>query len=334
MPARPGVGDAGLGQGDAAGQPQLRRHQIDAPHLFGDGVLDLQARIGFDEEVFVVVDQELEGAQAAVFHGLGHGDGSGNDLLGDRRREVGAGRHFDDLLAAPLQGALALAQGDDAAFAVADDLDLDVARAADQTLGVEVAVAERRLGLGASAREGVGDLAFALDQAHAAPAATGNGFQRNAGLRVLLEEGRGARQIGDIGAGQNRHLALPRMGTGSRLVAEQFELLGRRADEGDLRGSAGRGEIGVLRQEAIAWMHRITARLPGGGDHRSDIEIGGGALALERDGLVDAPDMQGRGVVVGVQAGGGDAELGSGLGDADGDLAAIGDQEFFEHVDA
>ena len=81
-------------------------------------------------------------------------------------------------------------------------------------------------------------------------------------------------------------------------------------------------------------MHRVAARLLGGGDHRGDIEIGGGALALERDRLVDAPDMQGRGVVLGIQADGGDAELGGGLGDADGDLAAIGDQEFLEHVDA
>ena len=41
--------------------------------------------------------------------------------------------------------------------------------------------------------------------------------------------------------------------------------------------------------------------------------------------------MQRRGIVLGMQADRGDAEFGGGLGDADGDLAAIGDQEFSKH---
>ena len=50
------------------------------------------------------------------------------------------------------------------------------ARTADQTLGIEIAVAEGRFGLSRGTREGVGDLAFRLDQSHAAAAAAGNGF--------------------------------------------------------------------------------------------------------------------------------------------------------------
>ena len=195
MAARRGAFEAGLGQARAARQQQLRLHQIDAPDLLGDGVLDLQARIGLDEEEVGLVDQELEGAEAAVLHGLGHGDGGIDDLLAQRRLEVGAGRQLDDLLAAPLQGAFALAQGHDAALAVAHDLHLDVARAADQPLGIEIAVAEGRFGFGRGAREGVGDLALGLDQPHAAPAAAGDGLQRDACLRVLLEERNGAREV-------------------------------------------------------------------------------------------------------------------------------------------
>src|SRR4029450_12222270 len=111
-------------------------------------------------------------------------------FLAQRRRKVRAGRQFDDLLAAPLQRAFALAQGDDAALAVAHDLDLDVARVADQALGIEVAVAERRFGFGRGAREGVGDFAFTPDQAPAAPTAARDGVERNAGGWGLLEEGR------------------------------------------------------------------------------------------------------------------------------------------------
>jgi hypothetical protein len=61
-----------------------------------------------------------------------------------------------------------------------------VARAADQALGIEVAIAERRSGFGRGAREGVGDFAFTPDQAHAAPTAAGDGLERNARLCVLL----------------------------------------------------------------------------------------------------------------------------------------------------
>ena len=59
-------------------------------HLLGDGVLDLQARIGLDEdEVARCVDQELEGAEAAVFHGLGHARRPRPTIfLRTRRREV------------------------------------------------------------------------------------------------------------------------------------------------------------------------------------------------------------------------------------------------------
>ena len=49
MAARRGLLDAGLVERRAARQTQLRLHQIDAPHFLGDGVLDLQARIGLDE---------------------------------------------------------------------------------------------------------------------------------------------------------------------------------------------------------------------------------------------------------------------------------------------
>ena len=38
------------GQRGAAGNRDLRRHQVDAGHFFGHRVLDLQARVGLDED--------------------------------------------------------------------------------------------------------------------------------------------------------------------------------------------------------------------------------------------------------------------------------------------
>ena len=59
----------------------------------------------------------------------------------DRRRLL------DDLLVAALQRALALAEVDEVAVAVAEDLHLDVARPLDELLDVDAVVGEERLAL-------------------------------------------------------------------------------------------------------------------------------------------------------------------------------------------
>ena len=58
------------------------------------------------------------------------------------RRDHEAWRLFDELLVTALDGALALAEGEDVAVLVGEDLELDVARALDELFHVEVAVAE------------------------------------------------------------------------------------------------------------------------------------------------------------------------------------------------
>ena len=61
----------------AAGDRELRLHQIDAEHLLGHGMLDLQPRIGLDEgerigvALGVVIDQEFEGAEIVIARGCG-----------------------------------------------------------------------------------------------------------------------------------------------------------------------------------------------------------------------------------------------------------------------
>ena len=64
-------------------------------------------------------------------------------LLGERDRR----RLFEQLLVAALDRALALAEVDDRAVMIAEDLELDVARVLDVLLDVDVADAERRFRL-------------------------------------------------------------------------------------------------------------------------------------------------------------------------------------------
>ena len=92
------------------------------------------------------------------------------------------------------------------------------------------------------------------------------------------------------------------------------------------------GEARVLRQKAVAGMHRIGAGDLAGGEQRRDVEI---AVARRRradaDAFVGEPHMHRVGVGGGMHRDGRDAELLAGAQHAQRDLAAVGDQDFFEH---
>ena len=78
------------GQRLARRDAQLRVHQIDAGHAFGDRMLDLQARVHLEEiearVVAVAFEQELARAGVAIADRLGGGDGRRAHPLANRRR--------------------------------------------------------------------------------------------------------------------------------------------------------------------------------------------------------------------------------------------------------
>ena len=135
------------------------------------------------------------------------------------------------------------------ALAVAEHLDLDVARLGEILLEIDRVVAERRLGFDARVVEGVGQLVGGVGDLHAAAAAA----------RRRLDDHRVADLVGDpqrlrlvvdraLRAG-NAGDAEPRRGAlGLDLVAHQADVLGLRADEGDLVLFEDVGEAGVLRR--------------------------------------------------------------------------------------
>ena len=106
----------------------------------------------------------------AALEGLG-------DLFAHLGRHLQRGRFFDQLLVAALDGALALAEGDDVAVLIGQHLELDVPRALDELLHVEVAVAEGVRGLGLRRLVERGQLLLAADDAHAASAAACRSLQ-------------------------------------------------------------------------------------------------------------------------------------------------------------
>jgi hypothetical protein len=84
----------------------------------------------------------------------------------------GRRRLFNDLLVAPLHGAVALAQVDGVLVLVGQDLDFDVARVLEEFLHVHRRIAERCARLGLGHLHGVDQRGFGVHHAHAAPATT------------------------------------------------------------------------------------------------------------------------------------------------------------------
>ena len=96
---------------------------------------------------------------------------SGSD---DRRR-----RFLEDLLVAALERAVALAEVDRVALAVAEHLEFDVARVGEIFFHVDGVVAEGRAGFGRRLAHQAFELVFGLDHLHPAPAAARCGLDQD-----------------------------------------------------------------------------------------------------------------------------------------------------------
>ena len=190
----------------AGGDADLLQHEIDAGDHLGDRMLDLDARVHLDEIELAVLVEEFDRADAEVLQ-LAHGVGDDlADLVAGGDVERGRGAFLHHLLVAALQRAVALAEMDGVAAAVADHLDLDVARALQIFFEIDGVVAERGLGLGAGGGERGRKLVLQMRDLHAAAAAAGRGLHqhRKADLardreRVLVggDAAVGARHAGD-----------------------------------------------------------------------------------------------------------------------------------------
>src|SRR5207249_3663150 len=109
---------------------------------------------------------------ARVTDGARRGEGGGGHLGTETRGEHRARRLLDDLLVAALDRALALAEMDERAVAVAQHLHLDVAGTDEELLEVDAPVGEGGLGLAPGGGERVRQLGLARHRAHALAAAT------------------------------------------------------------------------------------------------------------------------------------------------------------------
>ncbi len=110
-------------------------------------------------------------------------------------------------------------------------------------------------------------------------------------------------------------------------------MLGLGTDEPDIVFGENFGETRILRQEAVTRMDGVGAGDLAGCQQRRHVQI---AVARRRradaDALVGEPHMHSVGVGGGMHRDREDAELLAGAQDAQCNLAAIGDEDFFKHV--
>src|SRR5208282_4478799 len=119
----------GKGQAVARGNGDLQLDQVKTGDLFGNRVLNLQARIHFQEiEIEAGVHEEFHGAGVDIAARARQTHGGVSHLFAEFGSHDRGGRLFDNFLITALDGALALAQRDDAPVSIRKNLNLDVAR--------------------------------------------------------------------------------------------------------------------------------------------------------------------------------------------------------------
>ncbi len=107
---------------------------------------------------------------------------------------------------------------------------------------------------------------------------------------------------------------------------------GLRADEDEAGLLDPLGEVGVFGQEAVAGMDGLGIGHFGRRDDGRNVQIAlGGGRRADADRFVGQLDVLGLGVGLGMDGDGRDAQFAAGAQDAQGDFAAVGDQNFLEH---
>ena len=309
-------------------------HQVQARDAFRHRVLHLQAGVHLQEiEVLVLADDKLHRARALVFHSLGQLHGLLAHGLAGGFADEGAGRLFDHLLVAALDGALALVQVNDVAVAVAHHLDFDVARLLYKLLDEDAVVAKavaRLVLAGGKALE-----RFLVVEGHAQALATtaGRGLDHH-GIANALGDlhrlfGTGNRVVV---AGNGVDLGLVGQLLGRNLVAHGRNGVRLGADEGNALVLAALGKGLVLAQEAIAGVHSLGTGLLAGLNDLVGQQI---ALAAGRGanahGLVSQLDVAGFLVGVGIDSDGGNAHLAGGSNHPTRNFATVRNQDFCKH---
>ena len=215
---------------------------------------------------------------------------------------------------------------------VGDDLGLHVARLVEVALDEALPATECRDCLTGGRVEQFGDLFDRVGDLHAAAAAAECRLDGD-GDTVLLGEGHDLTRVLDwvLGTRGHRCVGLQCDVTCGDLVTEVADRLGRRPDPGEPGVDDSLGEVGVLREEAVAGVDGVGPGLGRGVEDlvENQVRLGRG-LTAQCESLVGELHEQSIGVRFGVHRDAGQSGVLGSPDDPYRDLASVGDEDFRE----
>ena len=228
----------GVRQWTTCRQVELLADDVESGNELGHAMLDLQSGVDFEEPRRAVrCPQELRRG-GVLETGRGRDpDRAVVQIAPFVRRQARRRRLLDELLVAPLERTVPLADGDDVARRVTEQLHLDVPGRPDDALQVDRTVAECGERLGRSGGQRGRQIGRRRDKAHAAAAATGRGLDHH---REPDPPSLGDDAVDGIGPfdrrglerpGDRVHPDRPRHASGVELVAERIDRGCGRTDE-------------------------------------------------------------------------------------------------------
>ena len=234
---------------------------IDAGHHFGDGVLDLKARIDFQKIVAVAAHDEFDRADPAIVQALAEPHRVGDHPVAQRGGKIGGRGFLDQLLVTPLQRTFTLEQVNHVAVAVAGDLYFDMAPTLDQLFDDQPGIAERVFRLAHGGFDFTGET-IELRRRHACPCRRRPpqpSASPEARVHATMPAISAASSLGRLAAGHGRDAGRLGLALGGRLVAKPLDDLGGRADEDQARRLDRARECGILGQKAEPGMNGLRA---------------------------------------------------------------------------
>ena len=318
----------------AGGDANLFLHDIDAGDQFRHRMLDLHARVHFDEIELVVLVQEFERARAEIAHLLAGVGAAVADAVDQTARDARRRRFLDHLLVAALHRAIALAEPDRVAERIRENLDLDVARILEELLHVDLRIAERAARFFARHVDRVHERRFRVHHAHAAPAAAA----RRLDDHRIADRARNLHDFLRI-VGQRafrtrhaRHAGLDHRLLGGDLVAHHADGFRTRPDEREARLLDALREIRVLREKAVAGVDRFGVGDFGRADERRHVQVGEvRRRRSDTDGFVGELHVLRFLVGFGIDDDRLDAQFAARALDAKRDFATVRNEDFFKH---
>ena len=322
--------------GQLAGrQPNHPLDEVDTGHLFGDSVLDLNARVDLEEIDIAagVVEDELDRPRGSIFRRARQTGRRSQQGLAALRGEARGRGFFEDLLVTALHRAVALAQREHLAGSVAENLHFEMARNPHQLLEVE----PRLLEVGASEAIGGVECLRELALVGAAPHPDASASRGTLEHHRVADACRCFERSIEIGketrTRQERKIALLGQLTRHVLEAEIAHLRRRRADEGDSCRLASLCEIGILAEKAVPRMDGLGPGAPRCIEDLFDVEVALGCRRRpEQHRFIGPADVRRVRVRFGVDADRRDAHLAKRAQDAARNRSTVGNEHPMKHA--